>query len=440
MAARPVLARVSFVSGPVTSRPGRVRPKRGLAVWIAGWTCVFLACSSPKPDASTRRSEAPAVVEAKPVSVAAAGSETAVADEAPAVPTEPPPPAEPAPPVRASALEMTFVGDIIFGRYREAGFDPIPEDGFDVFGPMREALGSDMLVGNLETPLVYDLPQTSPIGSKFRFGGSKAHAQLLVEAGFAAVSLANNHWYDMRLQGVEETPRILDELGIVPLGAPTPDDAVFRVQSVQREGWKVGFLAFTNRSNAPQRDGVPTLPFLLTRDVPKTLVPIVEAAREHHDLVIAFVHWGEEYEDGPNGTQKKAAHALIDAGADLVIAHHPHVLQGVETYGKGLIAYSMGNFLFENTNDPARLTGVLRVRVRDSGCRESVTFHPAYVKRMPVQHPVPAGGYMGKKVRERVRLVGKRFGAVWTDVEHDERIDLKLDDPSGCSAPQPAPE
>jgi len=326
---------------------------------------------------------------------------------------------------------MTFVGDVIFGRYRETGFDPIPEGDFAVFEPMAEAMKSDLLIGNLETPLVYDLPPTSPIGSKFAFGASKDHAQLLVDGGFDAMSLANNHWFDQRLEGVEQTPKILQELGIVPLGAPTSEPEVFRVQPLEAKGWKVGVLAFTNRSNAPQRDDVPTLPFLSARDIPETLAPIMKAARDDYDVLIGFVHWGEEYEDGPAAAQRTAAHALIDAGADLVIAHHPHVLQGVEVYGNGLIMYSMGNFLFENTNDPPRLTGVLRVTMRE-GCREEVRFHPAYVKRTPVQHPVPASGFMGRKVRERVRLVSRRFDSEWNDVEVGDTVELTLQDPAGC--------
>ena len=78
-------------------------------------------------------------------------------------------------------------------------------------------------------------------------------------------------------------------------------------------------------------------------------------------------------------------------------------------------------------------TGVLRVRLRDSGCREEVRFHPAYVKRMPVQHPVPAEGYMGRKVRDRMRMVSKRFDTTWEDVEVEGGIDLRLVDPKSCT-------
>ena len=395
----------------------------------------LLGCSHPQP-------EGPSVEAAAAPNPPAASSHKPESDppapvaEAEAAPPKPAAePAPPAKPVKAESLTMTFVGDIIFGRYRDTGFDPIPEDGYAVFDAMATALDSDVLIGNLETPLVYDLPETSPIGSKFAFGASKEHAQLLVDGGFDAVSLANNHWYDQRRTGVVETPKILEELGIVPVGAATDEPEVFRVQPVEAKGWRIGVLAFTNRSNAPQRDDAPTLPFLNAREVAGTVAPVMAAARGDYDVLVGFVHWGEEYEDGPSGAQRNAAHALIDAGADLVIAHHPHVLQGIEVYGDGLIAYSMGNFLFENTNDPARLTGVLRVTMRAEGCREEVRFHPAYVKRIPVQHPVPAAGYMGRKVRERMRMVSRRFDVTWDDVEVDGGVDMKLQDPKSCPTP-----
>jgi len=361
---------------------------------------------------------------------AAAPTKVAAKPDAPTPAVDPPPPVDAAPkPVEVAAtLEMTFVGDIIFGRYRASGYDPIPEKGFMVFEEIAPKITSEMLVGNLETPLVRDLPMDSPIGSRYRFGASPEHAKQLQSAGFTAVSLANNHWYDQRVKGIDETPPILRELGIVPLGAALREGPVFRAETVEKNGWKVAFVAFTTRTNAPVKEGLPTLPYLETDQIKTTIAPVVAAARDGHDLVIAFVHWGDEYAEGPNTAQVRAAHSLIDAGADMVIGHHPHVLQGVERYGKGLIAYSLGNFLFENTNAIPRLTGVLRVRARrDGACLERVVFHPAYIKRQPVPHPVPATGALGRQVRDRAIGQAKKLSTTWTiDGE-----DLVLDK-AGC--------
>ncbi len=385
---------------------------------------VLTACA-PKPADSP-----PPAGGATPVDAAAKTAPASAVPEAkPAVVVEPPP-SSPAPVAIevAPTLELTFVGDVIFGRYRATGFDPIPEKGFAVFDEILPKLASDMLVGNLETPLVRDLPPDSPIGSRYAFGASPEHAKHLQSAGFAAVSLANNHWFDQRVVGIDETPPILRELGIVPLGGALREGAPFRAETIEKNGWKIAFVAITTRTNAPLREGVPVLPYLPTDEIGKTVVPVVTQARGDHDLVIVVVHWGEEYADAPNHAQIKAAHALIDGGADMVIGHHPHVLQAVERYGKGLIAYSLGNFLFENTNAIPRLTGVLRVRARRAGaCLERVVFHPAYIKRMPVPHPVPATGSMGRQVRDRALAQAKKFDTSWV-VEGE---DLVLER-SGC--------
>lgn len=378
--------------------------------WCLG---VLLAGCAPKSTESPHPDGRPAAA-TKPEPTPGPSPASTATDAPPPVAEPASPPVEAAAPSTTASLEMTFVGDVIFGRYRASGYDPIPEKGFAVFEEIAPKLASDVLVGNLETPLVRDLPLDSPIGSKYRFGASPDHAKHLQAAGFTAVSLANNHWFDQRVLGIDETPPILRELGIVPLGAAVREGAVFRVETVEKNGWKLGFVAITTRTNAPVREGLPVLPYLPTDDIAKTIVPVVTEARSAHDLVIVVVHWGDEYAEAPNFAQVKAAHALVDAGADMVIGHHPHVLQAIERYGKGLVAYSLGNFLFENTNAIPRLTGVLRVTAqRDGHCLSRVVFHPAYIKRTPVPHPVPASGALGRQVRDRATSQSKKFDTTW---------------------------
>jgi len=328
---------------------------------------------------------------------------------------------------------MTFVGDVIFGRYRDDNlFDPIPGPNDRPFADIRELMRSDLLVGNLETPLTRDLPLKSPIGARFRFGASKEMAAHLVDGGFAAMSLANNHAFDLRAAGMLDSPEILRELGIIPLGASRVEPPIFRVETVERVGWKIGFVAVTARRNAPQFPGTPELPFLSTTEFDATLGPLIAAARPEHDLIVVFVHWGDEYADAPAPHQRKAARALIDRGADLVVGHHPHVLQGIERHGRGAIAYSLGNFLFENTNAVPRLTGVLRVRFDPRRCLEQLTFHPAYIKRDPSKHPAPATGGLGKTVRARMTGLSHGLGTTFTPRGEDLVLaDFPCEAPAG---------
>lgn len=387
------------------------------------FAAMLLACSPRTTDAGANVGPG-----ATPGADVVPPSTTSAPPSEPVAPSPAPAPTPAPVSTRSPTLELTFAGDVIFGRYRESGFDPIPEGDFQVFGEIAPVLASDVVVGNLETPLVRELPSTSPIGARYRFGASPELAAHLKVGGFSVMSLANNHWYDQRIEGVEQSPEILRELGIMPIGAAVREPPVFRVETFETSGWKIGFVAITTRTNAPVREGGPILPYLRTDEIDTTVAPVVSAARDGHDLVVVVVHWGEEYAEAPSHAQVSAAHALVDAGADLVIGHHPHVLQAVERYGAGLVAYSMGNFLFENTNDIPRLTGVLRVRARADGrCLERVVFHPAYIKRTPVKHPTPATGGLGKRVRQRVIDQAARFDTRFA-VEGE---DLVLEAP-GC--------
>ncbi len=417
MVARPVQPRVP----PRLSARGTV---------TAGWLVLALACGDPPAPASTP----------DPAPTRGAGRAPAPSEPAPApstsvpVPSEVEPvPAAIAPPPRDDAdtgpaahdgpLELTFVGDVILGRYREAGYDPIPDGEHEPFEAVAELLRSDLVVGNLETPLVHALPAQSPVGARYSFGADAALARHLLPAGFDALSLANNHAYDMLAAGVEETPAILEALGITPLGAAkwgdAGDDGPVRVETLEREGWRVGFVAVTTQSNVSAPPGGPPLPLVETSDLAAQVVPLVEDARVSHDLVVVLVHWGLEYADEPDWVQQAAARALVEAGADLVIGHHPHVLQGIERHGHGLIAYSLGNFLFENVKEIPRLSGVLRVRYDGRGCMQAVVLHPAFVKSVPIKHPAPATGYMAEQVRERVRSLSRRFGTRFRDEGED---------------------
>jgi len=339
------------------------------------------------------------------------------AAEGPADPGPPPPQpleAAPAPPrsLPTTPLELTFVGDIIFGRYRDDGYDPIPGPDDRPFDEISPLLAADLVLANLETPLARVLPDKSPIATIYRFGAAAEMTAHLVDAGVSAVSLANNHFYDLRVQGMTETPAILREHGIIPLGAGRSEDPLFRVEALEAKGWRVGVIAVSTRRNAPDFDHAPRLPFAPARELAQQLGPLLSAAATDHDALIVYIHWGDEYIDEPAKIQQTAARQLIDLGAAAVIGHHPHVLQGLERYKGGLIAYSLGNFLFENTNEIPRLTGVLRLRLAaPSGCIERVTFHPAYIKRYPSPHPVPAQKTMAKTVRARMESLSKKLGA-----------------------------
>jgi len=349
---------------------------------------------------------------------------------------------------RAERIELTFVGDIIFGRYREGNvFDPIVDPSkvseerplAGPFAEIQDALTSDVLVGNLETPVLDVRPEQSPISSSIRFAGGRDDVEMLADAGFAVLNLANNHFYDLRAEGQLQSPKVVAALGLTPIGASRTEQPVFRLEPHEAAGWRIGFAAMTNRINAPTPEDPPSpdeprVPYLQAKQMPGAVLPLVEAEGDDYDLIVVVVHWGDEYAEAPKSHLQRVAHELIDGGVDMVIGHHPHVLQGIEVYGDGLIAYSLGNFLFEHTGSPPRLTGVLRTAwsASEDGdpCLAEVVFHPAYMQRTPYPHPSAATGGMAKQVRRRVVGQAQDLGTSFVEVEGRE--DLRVEGLPSC--------
>ncbi len=400
----------------------RRRPPWQLVVaLVLGGGCDEGRVASPLPHEPAQREPVPRAAAPAPAAAAARPDPPA---EGPTAPARPEP--------KAERLALTFVGDVIFGRYRDGGFVPIVADpGFDPFAEIRPVLAADVVVGNLETPVVEQLPAASPLSTPYRFGGSRAMVRDWL-GDFTVLGLANNHALDLGDDGQRQSPAILASEGIVPIGASRLEAPSLRVETHVARGWRIAFIAVTTLLNVPDPPGGPQVPFVAQDDAIDVLVPLVASAREGHDLVVVFVHWGDEYFAAPSPAQQRVAHALVDGGADMVIGHHPHVLQGIERHGSGLVAYSLGNFLFEHTTSVPRLMGVLRTTwegadaAGPSGAPRLVdaVVHAAVGVRAPHPHPAPARGRLAEAVRERLVRLGLRLGTRWRRIPGTE--DLRL--------------
>jgi poly-gamma-glutamate synthesis protein (capsule biosynthesis protein) len=298
-----------------------------------------------------------------------------------------PPPAD----ARAETLHLAFAGDVMFGRFIEGGFRPIEAEEDDPFDQVAHLLDSDFTMVNLETPIMREPLKKSPWGTRMRFVTSMERVATLARNNVDAVTIANNHAFDVHHKGLRETPQILDDLGLRYIGAHRRDLPKHRAETIEVNGWKIAFIPATTEANWEEKRKDILVPHAPRDKVGEALVPVVKAARPDHDLVIVVLHWGEEYKDEPARWQVKAARAYIDAGADAVIAHHPHVLQGIERYKHGLIAYSLGNFLFDNLGSNRKWSGILHLHFRrDGACLERAAFDPTIGTR-PRFHPAPAG-------------------------------------------------
>ncbi len=306
-------------------------------------------------------------------------------------------------------LELAFVGDIILGRDRLDAYAPLFEPGEDPFAAVADLLAVDAAIANLETPLMHTRPGRSPIYIGSRFGADKQAARALV-GRFAALGVANNHALDLLTDGLRQTPEVLRELGLIPGGAARAAGVQVQVATLEGAGWRVALLAATTWTNRPFAPGDPALAVYRAGDLPRRLLPAVRAARADHDLVVVLLHWGQEYTDGPDHSQRLAARRLLDGGVDLVVGHHPHVLHGLERSEHGLVAYSLGNFLFANTDERSRDSGVLRVRWRPGRrCPERASFHPVRLGEPPGHAPAPATGDAAARISERMRRLSKRL-------------------------------
>ncbi len=251
-----------------------------------------------------------------------------------------PPPPKP-PPVTLHLNRLLFAGDVMFARAvrRQILASKDPALPFRKIAPFLA--GADLSFINLESPFS-DQGSYRPDGLIFH-AAPEAIAGLQL-ARIAIASTANNHSRDCGPHGVEFTVSWLRSHGVAPVGSSESEAQTHRGVIIGRNGIRFGFLGYTyDQQNGNWRDidGRIALadPTLVARDV-KNL-------QQRSDVVIVSMHNGIEYAARPTKAQMAFAHSAIDAGASVVIGHHPHVIQPLELYRGRPIFYSLGNFVFD---------------------------------------------------------------------------------------------
>jgi poly-gamma-glutamate capsule biosynthesis protein CapA/YwtB (metallophosphatase superfamily) len=246
------------------------------------------------------------------------------------------------------------------------------------FEPTAEILrNADLTFINLET-------QISTLGAPMKnkevhFRADAESVLGLVHAGIDVVSLSNNHSMDFGDAALFETMDILAHHGIAYVGAGMNEASARRSANFIRNGVKISVLAYswnfylTVEATAEQpgvavvqRDKTDETPAVILSQRLKMAEDIVRAKR-WADVVIVSFHWGWEYANRPTKTDRETARCAIDAGATLVVGHHPHVIQGVEWYGGKLICYSLGNFVFDLQRPRTRRGLILRCHFDTNG-------------------------------------------------------------------------
>jgi poly-gamma-glutamate synthesis protein (capsule biosynthesis protein) len=257
---------------------------------------------------------------------------------------------------------------------------------------------ADVTVGNLECALGN---RGKPARKSYTLRGPTAAAADLAGAGFDVLALANNHSLDYGPAALDETARLLDAAGVRHAGAGANEEAAHRPAVLEVKGFRLAFLAYVD-TPAEGRYAAATWSALGERPgvawaKPGRIAADVAAARREADLVIVLLHSGYEGVQVPNKIQRQAAHAAIDAGAVLVIGSHPHVLQGVERYGNGVIAYSLGNFVFDGLYGRSE-TAILHVTMGREGVR-AIDWTPVVLRR---GRPQVASGRQAHAILRRI--------------------------------------
>ena len=222
---------------------------------------------------------------------------------------------------------------------------------------------ADIAAFNAETVLV---EKESMVSGYPSFGSPEAVGEAIAEAGFDIAVCANNHALDKGINSLEFTKKFYEDKGIKCLGIQDRADVDKKpYEIISRNGISFALIAYTYGTNAGDiSDKYPNVIHYLPRDEAqeKELLEDLQSARKEADIVIVFVHWGEEYEPSANDEQRKIAALLAEGGADVVIGSHPHVVQQMETItrldgNETVVYYSLGNFVADQGKDDSTKVG-----------------------------------------------------------------------------------
>lgn len=267
-------------------------------------------------------------------------------------------------------VTLMFAGDVTLS---DSFADVVGNDYKWAFAQMDLYRQADVAMVNLENPLTR--AETIRPGKEFNFKADPQSVQVLTEGGVDIVNLANNHTMDYEAPGLEETLQTLDQAGIHYVGAGRDIKEARRPEIIEVKGQRIAYLGYYDPESHAAADQVAGTNPLLEAQIAED----IRAIRNQVDWIIVNYHWGAELADHPADWQRELAHFTIDQGADVVVGHHPHVLQGAEIYKGRPIAYSLGNFIFGGNSRSDYDTAVLKVSLK--GRKMKVEFLPVEVRQ-----------------------------------------------------------
>lgn len=253
-------------------------------------------------------------------------------------------------------VALSFAGDVLLDGHVDTLIDKKGEA--FILSDVKPILkSSDISMINLENPV-------SNGGIKeedkmFTFRANPKHMASLINGGIDIVSIANNHVMDFGVSGLLDTVKYLDKSRILHVGAGANTTEAYKPVYITKEGINIAFIASSRVIPKVTWNAGVNKPGVSTTYDSRKLKEEIARAKLKADIVVVYVHWGEEIKQLPVQHQRRLAKEYIDSGADIVIGSHPHVLQGFEFYKGKIIAYSMGNFVFTDIKKDTMILNII---------------------------------------------------------------------------------
>jgi poly-gamma-glutamate synthesis protein (capsule biosynthesis protein) len=291
-------------------------------------------------------------------------------------------------------VTMMFGGDVTLGYAFE---DLIGDDHEWAFDEMPEYREADVAMVNLEGTLTN---ADTEYAKTFNFKTDPEDVAVLTHGGIDIVNLGNNHTMDYLDAGLKETIATLEQAGIHAVGAGMDVTEARRPEILEVKGQRIAYFGYYAADAHAAGEGIAGTNYALESRIAED----IEAIRDRVDWIVVNFHWGVELSNYPEYWQSDLAHFTIDHGADLVVGHHPHVLQGSEIYQGRPIAYSLGNLIFGGNARSDYDTAVLKVSVRDRQMK--VEFLPVEVRKY---QPKVVQGDRGDRILAELAMFSSIF-------------------------------
>lgn len=263
---------------------------------------------------------------------------------------------------------LLFAGDVYFSNHvlnaytKAGGIQGVLDEEI-----RKEIAAADIFMVNQEFPFTDRGKAADNKQFTFRLPPDKIH--ILQEMGVDIVTMANNHILDFGPDGITDSLKALDEAGILHVGAGEDIEQAKRMEIIETCGRRIGFIGVSRVYMAESWAAGAGHPGVFSAYDPSPSLQAVREAKEKVDYLVVYIHWGVERETEPKEYQKVMGRQYIDAGADVVIGSHPHVLQPIETYKEKPIVYSLGNFVF-GSSIPS--TELFKLTLTEAGMKTEV--------------------------------------------------------------------